>query len=266
MLSPRADGPVFFVALQGPDQQFNFRVGQGGSQVFRASRPGRPGRLAARGSAALSREPLVTGLGGGTRIFSLTFQDPYQQVNFRVGQGGGQVFRLSRRPLPHRQRLIAALRTRLRHRRSSLRGQVLACIKHRRGIPPQGYNGNHAPGETRYSSQVSGWCVQSRVPGPPAAVPGSGVFFDRACSWTGLFPAGGGDMADENDERTYLVVINDEEQYSIWLADQELPNGWHEAGFSGARQDCLDHIAEVWTDMRPLSLRKYLEKQGTEQS
>ncbi|GAA4231706.1 MbtH protein [Streptosporangium album] len=54
----------------------------------------------------------------------------------------------------------------------------------------------------------------------------------------------------------YLVVRNDEEQYSIWPAGQSLPAGWHDTGFSGARQECLDHIETVWTDMRPLSLRQ----------
>ena len=53
----------------------------------------------------------------------------------------------------------------------------------------------------------------------------------------------------------YLVVINHEEQYSIWSADREPPAGWRREGTSGTRQQCLDHIDQVWTDMRPLSLR-----------
>ncbi|OUC82128.1 MbtH family protein [Streptosporangium minutum] len=57
-------------------------------------------------------------------------------------------------------------------------------------------------------------------------------------------------------DHPYLVVRNDEEQYSIWPAGRILPAGWHEAGFSGAKQECLDHIETVWTDMRPLSLRQ----------
>ncbi|MEV0911253.1 MbtH family protein [Streptomyces hokutonensis] len=52
-----------------------------------------------------------------------------------------------------------------------------------------------------------------------------------------------------------LVVVNDEEQYSIWPADRPVPSGWRHQGFTGDKQACLDHIAEVWTDMRPLSLR-----------
>ena len=61
------------------------------------------------------------------------------------------------------------------------------------------------------------------------------------------------------DER-YRVVINHEEQYSIWPADREIPAGWKATGFAGSRKECLDHIEEVWTDMRPLNLRKKMEE------
>ena len=54
----------------------------------------------------------------------------------------------------------------------------------------------------------------------------------------------------------FRVVVNDEEQYSIWPDGRELPPGWHDDGFVGGKQECLDHIDEVWVDMRPLSLRK----------
>ena len=64
-------------------------------------------------------------------------------------------------------------------------------------------------------------------------------------------------MANEGT-RIYRVVINHEEQYSIWPADRELPLGWEDAGFSGQKDACLAHIQEVWTDMRPLSLRKQM--------
>ncbi|WP_411084002.1 MbtH family protein [Streptomyces sp. cmx-18-6] len=70
-------------------------------------------------------------------------------------------------------------------------------------------------------------------------------------------------MSDEQtDHRLYLVVLNDEEQYSIWEADRELPAGWHAEGTEGPRQHCLDRIEEVWTDMRPASLRRRMEKTG----
>ncbi|MEM8808439.1 MAG: MbtH family NRPS accessory protein [Cyanobacteria bacterium P01_G01_bin.38] len=61
--------------------------------------------------------------------------------------------------------------------------------------------------------------------------------------------------ASENST-VYKVVLNYEEQYSIWPADRETPPGWNDAGKDGTKQDCLDYIEEVWTDMRPLSLRK----------
>ena len=63
-------------------------------------------------------------------------------------------------------------------------------------------------------------------------------------------------MFDDNDGRTYLVVLNDEEQYSIWWADRDLPAGWRAEGTRGTREECIAKIDEVWTDMRPLSLRK----------
>jgi MbtH protein len=68
---------------------------------------------------------------------------------------------------------------------------------------------------------------------------------------------------DEDDTRTYLVVLNDEEQYSIWLADREVPAGWRAEGTRGTKDACLAHIDEVWTDMRPLSLRREMEKAGS---
>jgi MbtH protein len=61
---------------------------------------------------------------------------------------------------------------------------------------------------------------------------------------------------DDEDTRPYSVVINHEEQYSIWLVGRPLPSGWTEAGVQGPKSECLDHIDRVWTDMRPLSLRK----------
>lgn len=54
----------------------------------------------------------------------------------------------------------------------------------------------------------------------------------------------------------YEVVVNEEEQYSIWPASKDLPLGWQKAGKQGAKDVCLAYINEVWTDMRPLSLRR----------
>jgi MbtH protein len=64
-------------------------------------------------------------------------------------------------------------------------------------------------------------------------------------------------------EDQYLVVVNDEEQYSIWLAGRELPAGWKPAGKEGTKEECLAWVDEVWTDMRPLSLRRQMEEQAT---
>lgn len=63
-------------------------------------------------------------------------------------------------------------------------------------------------------------------------------------------------MSDERDELPYTVVVNHEEQYSIWPAHRELPLGWAAAGMTGTKQECLEHIKVVWTDMRPRSLRQ----------
>ena len=65
---------------------------------------------------------------------------------------------------------------------------------------------------------------------------------------------------NENDKKIYKVVINHEEQYSIWDAKREIPLGWKAVGKEGTKQECLDYIEEVWTDMRPLSLRKKMEE------
>jgi MbtH protein len=67
-------------------------------------------------------------------------------------------------------------------------------------------------------------------------------------------------MSDPEDDveqgRTYKVVVNDEEQYSIWWADRENALGWRDAGKTGTKDECLAYIEQVWTDMRPLSLRQ----------
>jgi MbtH protein len=62
-----------------------------------------------------------------------------------------------------------------------------------------------------------------------------------------------------SNEPIYRVVVNDEEQYSVWLADREPPAGWTAEGTTGTRDECLAHIGAIWTDMRPLSLRRRME-------
>ncbi|MEU4779207.1 MbtH family protein [Micromonospora sp. NPDC023633] len=66
----------------------------------------------------------------------------------------------------------------------------------------------------------------------------------------------------QEDDVAFRVVVNDEEQYSIWPVDRETPAGWRDAGRTGTRQECLDHIERTWTDMRPLSLRRALAAEG----
>jgi MbtH protein len=67
-------------------------------------------------------------------------------------------------------------------------------------------------------------------------------------------------MTSESKEPGYIVVINHEEQYSIWPDFKDLPAGWRDAGFRGIKSACLEHINTVWTDMRPLSLRKKMDQ------
>jgi len=65
---------------------------------------------------------------------------------------------------------------------------------------------------------------------------------------------------EEGEDKTiYKVVLNHEEQYSIWPADRENPAGWRDDGRKGTKAECLAYIKEVWTDMRPLSLRKKMD-------
>ena len=60
----------------------------------------------------------------------------------------------------------------------------------------------------------------------------------------------------DDENRQFAVVRNDEEQYSIWPAETPAPAGWHRTGVVGVKSDCLAHISEVWTDMRPASARR----------
>jgi MbtH protein len=65
---------------------------------------------------------------------------------------------------------------------------------------------------------------------------------------------------EREDNTIYKVVLNHEEQYSIWPADRENALGWKDEGTTGTKEECLAHIKEIWTDMRPLSLRKKMEE------
>lgn len=64
---------------------------------------------------------------------------------------------------------------------------------------------------------------------------------------------------DEPDQTLYKVVVNHEEQYSIWFAERPNPLGWRDAGKTGSKAECLEYVKQVWTDMRPLSLRQQMD-------
>ncbi len=65
---------------------------------------------------------------------------------------------------------------------------------------------------------------------------------------------------EEDTTGNYQVVVNHEEQYSLWFVDRDLPPGWHAVGKQGTKEECLAAIAELWTDMRPLSLRQRMQQ------
>jgi MbtH protein len=69
---------------------------------------------------------------------------------------------------------------------------------------------------------------------------------------------------EQQNNSIYLVVVNQEEQYSIWPKwKKEIPLGWRTVGKEGSKEECLAYIEEVWTDMRPLSLRKAMAEKQT---
>jgi MbtH protein len=70
------------------------------------------------------------------------------------------------------------------------------------------------------------------------------------------------DRDKQEDTGVYKAIINSEEQYSIWPADRTNPAGWKDAGKSGTKEECLAFIKDVWTDMRPLSLRKKMDEEA----
>lgn len=71
-------------------------------------------------------------------------------------------------------------------------------------------------------------------------------------------------MSWDDPDTVFDVVVNHEEQYSIWPDYKELPLGWKKVGKQGKKEECLAYIKEVWTDIRPLSLRQHLAQQARE--
>ncbi|MES2820923.1 MAG: MbtH family NRPS accessory protein [Pseudomonadota bacterium] len=69
-------------------------------------------------------------------------------------------------------------------------------------------------------------------------------------------------MSWDSPETRFLVVVNHEEQYSIWPDYKALPEGWRAVDQQGSKEECLAYIETVWTDMRPLSLRQAMQAQG----
>lgn len=69
---------------------------------------------------------------------------------------------------------------------------------------------------------------------------------------------------DQEDTRDYVVVMNHEEQYSIWPKGKRMPAGWRSVGKEGRKAECLEYIDQTWVDMRPLSLRKKMDEQAGE--
>lgn len=67
-------------------------------------------------------------------------------------------------------------------------------------------------------------------------------------------------MAEDAAEGVFKVVVNGEEQYSIWPGDRDIPAGWREAGKTGTKAECLTWIEATWTDMRPASLRNAMDR------
>ena len=72
------------------------------------------------------------------------------------------------------------------------------------------------------------------------------------------------ERGEGEDTRTYKVVVNHEEQYSIWPAERDNAPGWNDEGKTGTKDECLAHIKDVWTDMRPLSLRQRMAEDAAQ--
>jgi MbtH protein len=69
-------------------------------------------------------------------------------------------------------------------------------------------------------------------------------------------------MSFDREDATFRVLINHEEQYSIWPEYKAIPGGWRDTGMMGDKKACTEHIDKVWTDMRPLSLRQFMDAQA----
>ena len=117
-----------------------------------------------------------------------------------------------------------------------------------------------------HEEQYSIWSAEQRMSRPwretgeTCTLKGCTAYIEEV--WTDMRPLSLRKQMEEagleRDEMKYKVVINHEEQYSIWSGEQDVRGTWRETGQTCAFDDCMDYIEEVWTDMRPLSLRKQL--------
>jgi MbtH protein len=69
-------------------------------------------------------------------------------------------------------------------------------------------------------------------------------------------------IEEQESQKTYIVLVNEEEQYSLWPKGRMVPAGWRAVGKEGTQAECSQYVDEVWTDMRPLSLRKQMQNQA----
>lgn len=69
-------------------------------------------------------------------------------------------------------------------------------------------------------------------------------------------------MSFDREDAIFRVLVNHEEQYSIWPEYKSIPAGWKDVGVTGDKKTCLAHVEKVWTDMRPLSLRRFMDQQS----
>lgn len=70
---------------------------------------------------------------------------------------------------------------------------------------------------------------------------------------------------DDDSFRTYIVLINEEEQYSLWPSHKSIPEGWRSVGVTGSKAECVEYVDKVWTDITPLSVRKRLAQSAGQQ-
>ncbi|WP_027468174.1 MbtH family protein [Deefgea rivuli] len=66
----------------------------------------------------------------------------------------------------------------------------------------------------------------------------------------------------DREDGTFKVLVNHEDQYSLWPDFKAVPGGWTDTGVKGNKQHCLDYVKQTWTDMRPLSLRRFMAEQA----